>query len=139
LIFLSCESTPAFTVSESKKETPAMPSLRRRDRGRRRVLKEPPNDFEEARQRIAAFVAIRKLYGESLPLWRVCGRGVCRRNKCCRGNPEKCVIRGWKLFSNAEQDRAWAAVQHGGPRHVPPATAMEKSLRHYPSSNFTHD
>lgn len=116
-----------------------MPSPRTRDRGRRRVLKEPPNDFEAARQRNRAFVAIRKLYGESLPLWRVCLRAVCRRNKCCRGDPQKCVIRCWKLFSTAEQDRAWSAVQHGGPRRIPPATAMEKGLRHYPSSNFTHD
>ena len=116
-----------------------MPSPQRRDRGRRRVLKEPPNDYEEVQQRERAFVAIRKLYGESLPLWRVCARGFCRRNKCCGGDPQKCVIRGWKLFSTAQQDRAWWAVQHGGPRHVPPATALEKNLRHFPPSNFTHD
>ena len=116
-----------------------MPSLRRRDRGRRRVLKEPPNEFEEVRQRNRAFAAIKKLYCESLPLWRVCARGFCRRNKCCRGNPEKCLYRGWKLFSGAEQNLAWAAVQNGGPRRLTPATAMEKGLRHYPPSNFTHD
>jgi|ERR1051326_7183838 hypothetical protein len=116
-----------------------MPTPRFRDRGRRRVLKEPPNEFEEARQRHGAFVAIRKLYGESLPLWRVCARGFCRRNKCCRGDPQACVIRGWERFSPAEQNRAWRAVQHGGPRHLPPATAREKLLRHYPASNFTHD
>jgi|GEM_PF-3108269 len=116
-----------------------MPSPRVRDRGRRRVLKEPPNEFEEARQRNRAFATIKKLYCESLPLWRVCARGVCRRNKCCRGDPVRCLTRGWKRFSHAEQDRAWVAVQHGGPRHLPPATAMEKGLRHYPSSNFTHD
>jgi hypothetical protein len=116
-----------------------MPSARNRDRGRRRVLKEAPNEFEEAKQRHRAFAAIKKLYCEALPLWRVCARGVCRRNKCCRGDPGACLNRGWKLFSVAEQNRAWRAVQHGGPRRVPPATAMEKGLRHYPSSNFTHD
>ena len=117
-----------------------MPSPRFRDRGRRRIVpKIPRDDFEEARQREQAFVAIKKLYCESMPLWRVCVRGICRRNKGCRGEPVKCLTRGWKLFSDAEQDRAWAAVQHGGPRHLPPATAMEKGLRHYPSSNFTHD
>lgn len=116
-----------------------MPSPRNRGRGRRLIFKIPRDDFEEARQRERAFVAIRKLYCESLPLWRVCQRGVCRRNKCCRGTPEKCLIRGWKLFPIAEQNRAWRAVQHGGPRRVRPATAMEKGLRHYPSSNFTHD
>jgi hypothetical protein len=51
---------------------------------------------------------------------------------------EACLRRGWKLFSVAEQNRAWRAVQHGGPRHTRPATGMEKGLRHYPSSNFTH-
>lgn len=117
-----------------------MQSPRRRDRGRRRMLKAiPRDDFEEERQRIRAFAAISKLCCESLPLWRVCTRGVCRRNKWCRGNPDACLRRGWKLFSTAEQDRAWRAVQHGGPRHVPPATALEKTLRHYPSTNFTHD
>ena len=116
-----------------------MPSPRRRDRGRRRVLKQPPNEFEEVMQRNRAFAAIRKLYCESLPLWRVCARGICRRNKCCRGKPETCLFRGWKLFSDAEQDGVWAAVQHGGPHHIPPATALEKGLRRFPSSNFTHD
>jgi hypothetical protein len=116
-----------------------MPLPRSRDRGRRRVLKEPPNEFEEVRQRNRAFAAIKKLYCESLPLWRVCQRAACRRNKCCRGDPEKCLVRGWDAFSVADQDRAWRAVQHGGPRRLPPATAMEKGLRHYPSSNFTHD
>jgi hypothetical protein len=58
---------------------------------------------------------------------RVCKRGVCRRNKCCRGNPDACLRRGWKLFSTVEQNRAWRTVQHGGPRHVPPAAALEKA------------
>jgi hypothetical protein len=139
-LFLTCESSAAVSQTNQTKENPAMPSPRNRDRGRRRILlKIPRDDFEEVRQRNRAFVAIRKLYCESLPLWRVCLRAVCRRNKCCRGDPQACLKRGWKLFPVAEQNRAWHAVQHGGPRHVRPATAMEKGLRHYPSSNFTHD
>jgi hypothetical protein len=118
------------------KENPAMPSLRNRDRGRRRVLKQAPNDFEEARQRHGAFAAIKKLYCESLPLWRVCQRGFCRRNKRCCGEAEACLKRGWKLFPVAEQNRAWRQVGRGGPRGVPPQTELEKRLRHYPSSNF---
>ena len=116
-----------------------MPTLRFRDRGRRRVLKEPPNEFAEAMQRHGARAAIKKLYCESMPLWRVCLRGFCRRNERCGRDPGACLSRGWKLFSATEQERAWLAVQHGGPRHVPPATATEKVLRRYPRSNFTDD
>jgi hypothetical protein len=115
-----------------------MPLPRVRPRGRRRILKEPRTELEEVMQRDRAFAAIRRLYCESVPLWRVCERGPCRRNKRCCGDPEACLERGWKLFSAAERDRAWAAVQHGGPRRVAPATASEKGLRHYPASNFTH-
>jgi hypothetical protein len=117
-----------------------MPSPRNRDRGRRRVLKkEPRDDFEHAKQRERAFAAIKKLYCEALPLWRVCARGFCRRNKSCRGEAEACLIRGWKLFPVAERNRAWREVGRGGPRRLPPQTALEKGLRHYPPSNFTHD
>jgi len=115
-----------------------MPSSRNRNRGRRRVLKEAPNEFEEKKHRHRAFAAIRKLYCESLALWRVCQRGVCRRNKCCRGDPEECLKRCWPRFPVAEQNRAWREVGRGGPRRLPPATAMEKGLRRYPSSNFVH-
>jgi hypothetical protein len=29
-------------------------------------------------------------------------------------------------------------VQVGGPRRVPPATALEQELRHFPPTNFVH-
>ena len=114
-----------------------MPSFRRRDRGRRRVLKEPPNEFEAAQQRHAAFAATRKLYAEVAPLWRVCLRAVCRRNACCRGDAEQCIMRAWDRFPVADKNRAWRAVQYGGPRRIPPATAAEKYLRRYPRSDFS--
>jgi hypothetical protein len=126
---------PPIKQSESK----TMPSPQKRHRGRRRVLREPPSEFEEAQQRIRAFATIAILYCESLPLWRVCKRAACRRNKCCRGTPKSCLIRGWRRFPPADQNRAWRAVQHGGPRHVPPATALEKRLRRYPRSDFSTD
>lgn len=113
-----------------------MPSPRNRDRGRRRVLKEAPNEFEEKRHRNRAFAAIRKLYCDALPLWRVCQRGFCRRNQRCCGDAEACLKRGWPRFPVAVQNRAWREVGRGGPRRLPPATALEKGLRHYPSSNF---
>jgi hypothetical protein len=115
-----------------------MPSPRNRDRGRRRILKEPRTEWEEVMQRQHAFAAIKKLYCEALSLWRVCPRGFCRRNKRCCGEAQACLIRGWKMFPVAEQNRAWAAVGRGGPRRLPPQTALEKRLRRYPSSNFVH-
>ncbi len=113
-----------------------MQSPPNRARGRRRVLKEPRNEVEEVRQRERAFVTIKKLYCQALPLWRVCGRGFCRRNKRCCGEAEACLKRGWKLFPAAVQERACNEVGRGGPRRVPPQTALEKRLRRYPPSNF---
>jgi hypothetical protein len=130
------EPNASMRHSESKKGESTMPSSRRRDRGRRRILREPRTEWEEAMQRQGAFAAIKKLYCEALPLWRVCGRGLCRRNQRCCGEAEACLIRCWPRFPVAEQNRAWREVGRGGPRRLPPATAMEKGLRRYPSSNF---
>ena len=95
---------------------------------------------EEGRkaQSQAAFAAIRALYVESLPLWRVCGRGWCRRNHSCGGDGRACLKRGWPLMSPQLQDEAIALVLHGGPRRLRPATRKEYILRSFPPSNFTH-
>ena len=83
-----------------------------------------------------AFAAIRRLYAESLPLWRVCERGACRRHRTCAGDAVKCLPRGWPQMPRAVQERAYEEVQSGGPHRRPPTTHREQSLRHYPPTNF---
>ena len=94
---------------------------------------------EERAGREIAFAAIQRLYCESLPLWRVCARGYCRRHHCCAGHDKRaCLKRGWPLMPKPAQDAAYAVVQHGGPLRRPPGTHAEWSLRQYPASNFVH-
>lgn len=97
-----------------------------------------PTEEGQKLQRQAAFAAIRALYVESLPLWRACGRGWCRRHQTCGGDGRACLARGWKLMPPKVQDEAIALVLRGGPRGLPPATRRECILRRYPPSNFTH-
>jgi hypothetical protein len=89
-------------------------------------------------QREAAFAAIRALYVESLPLWRVCGRAYCRRHHTCRGDGRACLQQGWPLMSKRVQEQAFVLVRRGGPRRLPSATHKEWALRGFPPSNFVH-
>jgi len=91
---------------------------------------------DEAAQREAAFAAIKRLYAESLPLWRACGRGHCRRHKQCADEGASCVKRSWPLMPPEVQRRAYEQVMRGGPRRLPPATHLERHLRGYPPTNF---
>ena len=91
---------------------------------------------EQVAQREIAFAAIKRLYAESLPLWRVCGRGFCRRHQRCGGEAVKCMTRAWPLVPPEVQRRAYEEVMRGGPRRLPPATHLEQHLRGYPPTNF---
>jgi hypothetical protein len=89
-------------------------------------------------QREAAFAAIRRLYCESLPLWRTCSRGYCRRHRCCGADGAVCLPRAWPIMPPDVQEQAYELVRRGGPRRLRPATHMEWILRGYPPSNFVH-
>ena len=91
---------------------------------------------EERAEREIAFAAIKRLYAKSLPLWRVCKRGFCRRHKRCAAEGAACVPRAWKLMPPDVQERAYEEVTRGGPRRLPPATRLEQDLRRYPPTNF---
>ena len=115
-----------------------MAKFRRRKRTRRRrspYLDAVTPEGQEA-QREAAFAAIRVLYCESLPLWRTCSRGRCRRHRCCSGDGAACLRRAWPLMPAEVQERAYELVRRGGPRGVWAATRREWHLRGYPPSNF---
>jgi hypothetical protein len=111
---------------------------RRKKSGRRGLYNKRWTPDEQNAQREAAFTAIRRLYGEALPLWRVCVRGYCRRHKCCAGDAAHCLKRGWPLMPPHLQAAAFAQVKLGGPRRRPPATHLEWELRNYPPSNFVY-
>ena len=111
---------------------------RRRKSGRKGLYNKRLTPDEQAAQREAAFAAIRRLYAESLPLWRFCRRATCRRHQLCTGDVRRCLARGWPLVPAAAQESAHAQVRAGGPRQLPPATHTEWHLRRYPSSNFVH-
>jgi len=93
-----------------------------------------PAVIEAERER--AFAAIRKLYAEALPLWRVCPSGACRRHKGCSGDHRACLRRGWPLMPAELQEQAVREVARGGPRRLAPASEIERALRRYPASNF---
>jgi hypothetical protein len=109
---------------------------RRKKRGRLGLFNKRLTPEDEVARREAAFAAIRLLYRESLPLWRVCPNGQCRRHRCCSGKVAACLRSGWPLMSAEQQAAAYKAVTAGGPRRLPPATHMEWSLRRYPPTNF---
>jgi hypothetical protein len=90
----------------------------------------------EEQLREAAFAAIRQIYIETLSLWRVCPRGFCRRHQCCLQNNRSCLQRGWPLLSEDAQEQAYEQVRSGGPRRLPAATELERSLRGFPPTNF---
>jgi hypothetical protein len=108
---------------------------KRTRRGRSRYLDAVTAEGQEA-QRLAAFAAIRRLYCESLPLWRTCARGYCRRHHACGGDGAVCLKRTWPLMSPQLQQQAYELVRRGGPRGVHSATRREWILRGYPPSNF---
>src|SRR5271170_2973442 len=110
---------------------------RRKGKSSRRGLfwkRRTPDD--ERAEREVAFAAIKRLYAESLPLWRACGRGHCRRHKQCAGEGASCVPRTWRQMPPHVQQRAYEEVMRGGPRRLPPATHLEQALRRYPPTNF---
>jgi hypothetical protein len=108
---------------------------RRTRRGRSRYLDAVTPKGQEA-QRNAAFAAIRRLYGESLPLWRSCASGSCRRHRRCNGDSTACLRRAWPLMTPELQQQAYEQVMRGGPRRLRSATHMEWSLRGYAPTNF---
>ena len=94
--------------------------------------------YDERRvYREAAFAAIKKLYAASLPLWRYCPRGVCRRHKICAGD-DGCLKRVAPLLPGEVWGPAMKAVEQGGPKRIPPANPIERALRNFPPSNFIH-
>jgi hypothetical protein len=112
-----------------------MPAKRRKSK-RRGLFNKRLTPDEQAAQRDAAFAAIRRLYGEALPLWRFCRRGFCRRHKACIGDVQSCLARGWPHMPAELQIEAHHTVMRGGPRRLPPATHSEWQLRRFPPSNF---
>jgi hypothetical protein len=119
--------------------------LRKREQMPNRRRKKKQSRYADAhteegrhKQKEAAFAAIRALYCESLPLWRTCARGCCRRHQTCCGDGRACLQRTWPLMPPHVQEEAYALVRRGGPRRRRSATHSEWVLRGYPPTNFVH-
>ncbi len=113
--------------------------MTRRDKKKRRARWDMRlTDAQTEAQRSAAMAAVRALYAQVVPLWQLCQRGFCRRHKTCNGDRRACLARCWPLLPREAQLAAYHAVQSGGARRVPPATAIELDLRSFPPSNFVH-
>jgi hypothetical protein len=112
-----------------------MAGRRRKRRERSRYIDAATEEGRKA-QREAAFASIRRLYCESLPLWRTCARGCCRRHRACGGDGKVCLPRTWRGMPADAQQRAYDLVMRGGTRSVRSATRVEWSLRGYPPTNF---
>jgi hypothetical protein len=108
----------------------------RRTRKKRSRYIDAATEAGQKKQREAAFASIRRLYCDSLPLWRTCARGFCRRHRCCRGDGKVCLPRTWQVTPPEAQQQAYNLVMRGGPRRVRSATHMEWVLRGYPPTNF---
>ena len=111
-------------------------SRRRKKPGRRGLYNKRLSPDEQEAQREAAFAAIRRLYGEVLPVWQTCPRGFCRRHQRCCGKATVCLPRAWPLAPPEVQQAAFKKVLAGGPRRRPPATHTEWELRRFPATNF---
>ncbi len=111
---------------------------RRRKRKQRSLYNKRYTPDEQVVQREIAFAAIKRLYAETLPVWRTCTRGFCRRHKCCTGDVGACLARHWPLLPEPLQEAAYRTVRAGGPRRLPPATHTEQELRRFPATNFVH-
>jgi len=112
-------------------------SNRRKMKKRSRYI-DAATEAGRKQQREAAFASIRRLYCESLPLWRTCPQAWCRRHRCCRGDGKACLPRTWAAVPPEVQQAAHDLVRRGGPRRVRSATHMEWLLRGYPPTNFVH-
>jgi hypothetical protein len=124
--------------NSSLQENVTITKRRKKKRGRRGLWNKRLTPEEEVEQREAAFAATRQLYAESLPLWRSCRRGYCRRHKLCSGDVRPCLKLCWPLMPPKLQTQAMNQVIAGGPRRVRAATHTELHLRRYPPTNFVY-
>jgi hypothetical protein len=86
--------------------------------------------FEQGRAEVdAAHVATCRLYCDALNLWRRCTEPLCRRHRCCLGEPTGCFVRGLPYVSAKRRLKAQKQGIAGGRRRVAPATHIEWTVR----------
>jgi hypothetical protein len=107
-----------LTMPSSRKKLPDQPPYLKR------------RTFEEGRAEVdAAHAATCRLYCDALDLWRGCAKPLCRRHRCCLGEPTGCFVRGLPRVSARRRLEAQKEVIAGGPRRIAPATHIEWTVR----------
>jgi hypothetical protein len=86
--------------------------------------------FEEGRALVdAAHIATHRLYCDALSFWRHCSMRTCKRHRRCLGEPTRCLMLGLPSVPQVERLKARQEVIAGGPRRIPPATQIERTVR----------
>jgi hypothetical protein len=108
-----------------------MPTWRNKPANRVHLNKRYTPERQQARKD-AARDAVRRLYCDSLELWRTCAAGRCRRHRRCAGDSRACMRRVWNDIPRHREKQIWAAVIAGGPRKIAPANHVEWNMRRNP-------
>lgn len=86
--------------------------------------------FEQGKAEIdAAHLVTQRLYCDALNFWRRCKSRACKRHRCCRGEPFRCLLRGIIHVPPSRRLKAQKQVIAGGERRIPLATHVEWTVR----------
>jgi len=86
--------------------------------------------FEQGKKQMDdAHYATHRLYCDVFDFWRGCKLRMCKRHRRCIGEATICLTRGLPQVSMARQGLAKKQVIAGGPRRLPPAIHVERTVR----------
>jgi hypothetical protein len=86
--------------------------------------------FEEGKKLMDdAHYATHRLYCDVFGFWRGCKLRMCKRHRRCIGEATLCLMRGLSKVPLARQHLAKKKVVAGGPRRLPLATHVERTVR----------
>jgi hypothetical protein len=86
--------------------------------------------FEQGKKQMdEAHYATHRLYCDVFDFWRGCKLRICQRHRRCIGEATLCLRHGLPAVPVARQRLAKNEAIAGGPRRLPPATHVERTVR----------